>query len=299
MDILRDAGLTVKVLVLSDMKDPDEFVRKHGREAFLEAARSAAPFIDFKLTVARNKHDLAAAEGSVAFLREAAGILRTLSPVESDYYIKKLSADTGIAEGAIRMETWGDHASGGVAQNAFRDAPFGGAEPSQDAYGNAARRTFADPDGSKVDRSGYADKAALAIQRNLIRLVLYDGSFTEEVRAHSRIFVTPALYRIFEHICALTARDPDADTDVKALEDMLDDDDRQALADIMETVLLGEDPKRQLSECIAQAEIRALSEREKEILDVLAVSAGDEERMSGLMEQLKDIHEKIREIKDR
>ncbi|MDR1029024.1 MAG: toprim domain-containing protein, partial [Clostridiales Family XIII bacterium] len=307
MDLLRDAGLRVKVLVLSDTKDPDEFVRKYGRDAFLDAAKEAVPFIDFKLSVARKRHDLTAAEGSVAFLREAAGILRKLSPVESDYYIKKLSEDTGIGEGAIRTETWGDHASGSVAAGgaggASRGAPYGapygapngGPEFERNPHGGAVpRRGGADANGG-----GPVDEAALAIQRNLIRLVLYDGAFLEEVRPYDGIFVTPPLYRIFKGVTALAARDPGADIDRKALDEILDDEAGRALADIMERVLLGEDPARQLDDCIAQMKIRTLSEREREIRDVLGIGAEGDAHTSDLMKQLKEVQDLIFEIKDR
>ncbi|MDR0357517.1 MAG: DNA primase [Clostridiales Family XIII bacterium] len=284
MDILRETGLNVKVLVLEDMKDPDEFVRKHGRAAFAEAVQNAVPFLDFKLKTARKKYDLAEAEGSVAFLREAAGILRTLSPVESDYYVKKLSSETGIAEGAIVMEAWGDRAYG-VRRSA---------SDSNDELAVSRRPSF---DAGEEDSA--RDAAMLAIQRNLIRLALYDSAFATEVRPHAKVFVTPSLYRIFGHIASLAAQDPDADTDTKALEELLDDDDRRTLADILDTVLLGEDPARQLRECIAQSEILELSAREKELLDALKVSGSDEARMLSLMEQLKTVQERIYHIKNR
>jgi DNA primase len=274
MDILRDAGLNVKVLVLDDTKDPDEFVRKHGREAFRDAAKNAVPFIDFKLAVTRDKHDLSAADGAVRFLRDAAVVLRSLSPVEADYYVKKLAADTGIAEGAIRMEVWGDAREAAIPQRKPHRAPE-----------------------SEDDLTAAADDAVLAIQRNLIRLVLYDSSFVSEVRPHSRIFVTPSLYRIFENIAGLAAENPETDVDVKTLEDMLGDADRQILSSILDTVMLSEDPKQQLAECVAQIQIRALAEREKEILNVLAIGATDDEHTQGLMKQLLEIQENIREIK--
>jgi DNA primase len=274
MDILRDAGLNVKVLVLGDMKDPDEFVRKHGREAFLSAAENAVPFIEFKLTVTRDKHDLSAADGAVRFLRDAAGVLRSLSPVEADYYVKKLAADTGIAEGAIRMEVWGDARETAVPQR-------------------KSHRVSEEED----DSDAAADDAVLAIQRNLIRLVLYDSSFVSEVRSHARIFVTPSLYRIFENIAGLATESPEADIDIKVLEDMLEDADREVLSGILNTVMLSEQPEQQLAECIAQVRIRALAEREKEILDVLAIGATGDEHTQGLMEQLLEVQENIRKIK--
>ncbi|HPZ59821.1 MAG TPA: DNA primase, partial [Bacillota bacterium] len=78
MDILYAAGGNVKVLQLPDGKDPDEFIRKNGREAFLERIEQALPFMDFKLQHIKKQVDLNTTEGSVTFLKEAARALRLL-----------------------------------------------------------------------------------------------------------------------------------------------------------------------------------------------------------------------------
>jgi hypothetical protein len=191
------------------------------------------------------------------------------------------------------MEVWGDHA--GVGKDAAAGNVSNGRFDTHRA--DVSRRDAAGAFGAGVNSNAVADEAALAIQRNLIRLVLYNSAFVNDVRPHGRIFVTPSFYRIFENIVGLTAENPDADIDVKVLEDMLDDADRQVLSGILDTVLLGEEPERQLEECIAQVRIRALSEREKEILDVLAIGAGDDEHTDGLMKQLLEIQDNIRKIK--
>lgn len=49
VSIARAAGLRVKVLAVPDGKDPDEFVRRHGTEAYLELVKNAADGIDFQM----------------------------------------------------------------------------------------------------------------------------------------------------------------------------------------------------------------------------------------------------------
>ena len=44
------------------------------------------------------------------FIRDAVAVmLREMKPVEADIYIKKLAAETGISEGAIRFEYSGNN----------------------------------------------------------------------------------------------------------------------------------------------------------------------------------------------
>ncbi|MEE1170508.1 MAG: DNA primase, partial [Anaerovoracaceae bacterium] len=104
MDILRDEGCRVHVLKVTDGKDPDEFVKKRGKEAFLDLARNAMPFADFKLDIVKRNHDMTSLEGRIEYLKDAVKILSELSPVEADMYIRKIAADNDISEGAIRAE---------------------------------------------------------------------------------------------------------------------------------------------------------------------------------------------------
>jgi hypothetical protein len=102
--ILRSAGLDVKVMSLPSGKDPDEFIRAKGRDAFMEQAESAAPFLEYRLTRILGGYDMERKEGAVAFLREAAGVIAGMSPVERDYYVKWLEQVTGISASAIEEE---------------------------------------------------------------------------------------------------------------------------------------------------------------------------------------------------
>jgi DNA primase len=104
-DILRAAGFKVHVLVYEGAKDPDEFIRAFGREAFDEAVRKAVPMIDFKLARLKSGFDTGTAEGMADYLKAASGLLGRLEPIEADIYIQKLARDTGVSEGAIRMQT--------------------------------------------------------------------------------------------------------------------------------------------------------------------------------------------------
>ena len=49
LDILYGENCVARVLKVTDGKDPDEFIKKNGRKAFLQLADEALPYGDFKL----------------------------------------------------------------------------------------------------------------------------------------------------------------------------------------------------------------------------------------------------------
>ena len=75
----------VKVLHVTDGKDPDEFIKKNGKEAFLKLVDGALPMIDYKLQGAQKGLDLATEEGKLDFMKKAAPILKNLGPVAVSY----------------------------------------------------------------------------------------------------------------------------------------------------------------------------------------------------------------------
>ncbi|MGL4656270.1 MAG: DNA primase [Sarcina sp.] len=101
LDVLTEVGLDVRVLTIPKGKDPDEFVRVNGREAFLKLIQNAQKLIEYKLTVAKQGLNLKSQEDLVKYGDRITEILAKLNPVEKDIYIKKISEETGIKEQAL------------------------------------------------------------------------------------------------------------------------------------------------------------------------------------------------------
>lgn len=101
LEILRDAGFEVKVLRIPEGKDPDEFLRLNGREAFLKLINIAMPLINYKLKMAEEGIDFKNEQSLIKYGERVTSILADLNPVEKDVYIKKISEDTGIKEQSL------------------------------------------------------------------------------------------------------------------------------------------------------------------------------------------------------
>lgn len=101
LEILRSAGFDVKVLTVPQGKDPDEFVRNNGKEAFLRLAKDALPLIDYRIKRASEGINLNNGNELIKYGEKFAEILADLNPIEKDVYIKKISEETSIKEQAL------------------------------------------------------------------------------------------------------------------------------------------------------------------------------------------------------
>ena len=100
--ILEKLDLRVRVLTLQDAKDPDEFIRAKGAEAFRRELEGSAGRLDYKLRLVEAKHELETDEGRVAFVREAVAMLAALpSAVEREIYADKVASRAKLSQEAV------------------------------------------------------------------------------------------------------------------------------------------------------------------------------------------------------
>ena len=70
LETARTLGATIRVLSIPDGKDPDEFIRKHGGEAFRHAVDHAANLIDYQISRALNSADYTGLEGKLTVISQ-------------------------------------------------------------------------------------------------------------------------------------------------------------------------------------------------------------------------------------
>jgi DNA primase len=105
MGLLREAGLTVKILRLPAGEDPDSFLKKAGEKAFREQLAQAPGLIEFKIEQALRKYDLNSSEGKLGAVQ---AVLPELGEIESsvarEFYIRQLAREIGVSENAVFAE---------------------------------------------------------------------------------------------------------------------------------------------------------------------------------------------------
>lgn len=104
LDALRPTGIDIKVVQIPDGKDPDEFIRKNGAERFKLLLERSSNAMEYRLMNLANTHNIATADGKVAYLKGAATLLAKSSAVEQDIYAGRLAAELGVRKDAILQQ---------------------------------------------------------------------------------------------------------------------------------------------------------------------------------------------------
>lgn len=90
--ILKEAGITAKVIRMDPYKDPDEFIKNLGAEAFEERIAKARNGFLFTLEMLERDYDMNSPEGKTEFMKEAAKRLtRFEEEIERNNYIEAVA----------------------------------------------------------------------------------------------------------------------------------------------------------------------------------------------------------------
>ena len=104
LDILKEAGLDVRVVPMPDGKDPDEVVRQSA-EAYQKCLDEAMPVIDYRLHALERGYDLSRTEDKRKYVAAALKIVKEAeSESLREELLKKLRDKTGITYHALERD---------------------------------------------------------------------------------------------------------------------------------------------------------------------------------------------------
>ena len=93
LPIVQAAGAEVFIVKVPDGKDPDEFVRKHGKETFETLIKNAETLINYRMKYVLARADTSTPQGKTAALREILPVvIRIQDKVTRNEYKKKIAA---------------------------------------------------------------------------------------------------------------------------------------------------------------------------------------------------------------
>ena len=105
IDILKKCDLQVKVLRIPGAKDPDEFIKAKGADAFRGLIERSEDHNAYRLEQIAAKYDLEDDEARVQFLREAARMLAGIdSTIEREVYAGRAAKMAGVTAEAMNVE---------------------------------------------------------------------------------------------------------------------------------------------------------------------------------------------------
>lgn len=103
IDVLKQVGLNVRVVRLSGAKDPDEFIKKFGKDNFLEVLTNSIDCVDFILTDSAKKYNLENNSEKNQYVQEALNYISKFStPAEQEIYLKEVQKLVKIPIDALR-----------------------------------------------------------------------------------------------------------------------------------------------------------------------------------------------------
>lgn len=119
--ILKEAGLTGKVLNLEPYKDPDEFMKNLGREEFAKRLSQAENTFFFELRMMQKQYDLSDPEAKTKFYNEIAKKLCGFSEeVERENYTEAVAEKYNISMESLKKLVTGYAAKMGMAAEVIR-----------------------------------------------------------------------------------------------------------------------------------------------------------------------------------
>ena len=109
LGLFANSPVKVSVLSYQGAKDPDEFIKKYGRERFDMLLNGTANPTEFQLKKAQAKYDLRSDDGRLNYIREAIDILtgHSVTPTARDVYAGRLAEETGVSKQAIVSQMQG------------------------------------------------------------------------------------------------------------------------------------------------------------------------------------------------
>ncbi len=105
--LFKDSGIKLTVLNIprERAKDPDEFIRKFGAEAFGQLLDGSSNVTEYGLQNIRRKYDLTQPGDRVSYLREASEFLAgRANPTEREVYAGRIAQEADVARNAVLVQ---------------------------------------------------------------------------------------------------------------------------------------------------------------------------------------------------
>lgn len=103
--LLEKTGMKVRVLRMKGAKDPDEFIKTYGPEAFAKLLDQSENHIEYRIDQVKGKYDLTDDAQRVEFLKESVPILAQLpSPAEREIYGARCAEMAGVSAEVVAQE---------------------------------------------------------------------------------------------------------------------------------------------------------------------------------------------------
>lgn len=182
--LLEKLDVKVKVLSMTGAKDPDEFIKLKGADAFRNLLEKSENHIDYRLQTVTNKYDLTVDEQKVEFLKEASELVARLpGSVERQVYAMRVASLAGVPNDVVAQEVERRHKK--AVRTAYRENENKLSHPERQFQPGQKEFHYENPESA-------------AAEEGIIRLLFLDqGLFKGKDLPEPEEFSSPALAQIY------------------------------------------------------------------------------------------------------
>lgn len=234
MNLFKTTDVKIKVPKFVGGKDPDEIIKKLGRDKFKGMLEGATNDTEFALLEIKDKYDISTTQGKIDFVGDALKVIASLQPVEQDIYLSRISNELSIEKSSLKLQL-----STIVKLRKNREKKSQYKTIINDYTRNEARKTY---------DTGISTRQSKAESRLLTLLIYYpDCSKLLNNFDSSRLsdgFVKKAYAALLERI------NDGLDFDLMTLGEQFSDTDYAKFSKLMNTNIDSANPKEEFKDCL-------------------------------------------------
>ena len=264
MDILKAQECNVSVMHVTDGKDPDEFIKKEGKNSFLELVKNASDYAVYKYQYAIKDLNMSEHKDRIDAMRRISLVLSDQSPAEQEEYAEKAAKDYGLSKQAILNEI-----KKILQERAEKSNRLPERKPAEEA----------------------APEEVSNIEADILKLVTQNESFIPRVNQETEIFTSNTARTIFDAIQNDASKD--GSPDINRILDILDDPEKNVLTDILKKVLITGDEEKVYEDALRRVRLRTLIQESETIDEILKTEDYQEEDVEKLMQRKMELQELI------
>lgn len=194
MRLLGEVGLDVRVLQVTDAKDPDEYIKKFGRDKFKNLLSGSKTGFEYKMNGILSKYDISSSEQLIKASSALCSIIAgTVSGVEREVYISIVADRLGISKDSLKNDVER------MRYSFKREKTMKEGQQAQISAMNVGDRV--NPDAAKNIRAAAAEEAIIGM---MLLYPEYRGAVcSDSTLLNESDFLTEFGKRCFQAICEL------------------------------------------------------------------------------------------------
>ncbi|MBQ9557807.1 MAG: DNA primase [Clostridia bacterium] len=105
IELFKPTGISINVLDYKGAKDPDEFIRRYGSEAFGELLYGSGSYVDYRLELLKRDNDITKPDGKVRYINAAVEVIAAEdSPLKREVYASRVAEQTSVDKRTVLTE---------------------------------------------------------------------------------------------------------------------------------------------------------------------------------------------------